>query len=268
MRQCYGSLMALLMAMLTLSTASADARSDTVLNRLEQANQAFQQALDTTDSVRAQGYYQQAIDAYTGLLDARVHNAKLYYNLGNAYMLRHDFGRAILNYRRGLQLEPGNPRLQANLRYARSQRLDQIDTGVQQAFLSRLFFWQDDLNLATQLMLAVALFWLAWAAALIHRFWRRGAWLWLAAAAAFATLLFAASAWMLHTQNTATQHGVIVAEEVPVRKGNGASYALQFPYPLHSGAEFTVLERRGAWLYIQLDNGASGWIRQTFAALW
>jgi tetratricopeptide (TPR) repeat protein len=262
------TVIALLLSLFTLPADSADLAPDALQARLEQANQAFQQALDTTDTERAQGYYQQAIDAYTQILHAGVHNAKLYYNLGNAYILRNDFGRAILNYRRGLQLAPGNPRLQANLRYARSQRLDQIETSVQQAFMSRLFFWQDDLNLQTQVILAIALFWLAWAGALAYRFWHRSTWLWLTAGAAFAALLFAASAWMIHTQNTANQHGVIVAEEAPVRKGNGASYALQFPHPLHSGAEFTVLEHRGSWLYIQLENGANGWIRQAFAVLW
>jgi tetratricopeptide (TPR) repeat protein len=264
----YPVLIALLLGSIALPAKSVDLAPDALHTRLEQANEAFQHALDTTNAEQAQGYYQQAIDAYTQLLDAGVRNAKLYYNLGNAYILRSDFGRAILNYRRGLQLEPGNPRLQANLRYARSQRLDQIETSTQQAFMSRLFFWQDDLTLPTQVIIALVFFWLAWAGAFAHRFWRRSSWLWLTCGAAFATLLFAGSAWMIHTQNTATQHGVIVAEEAPVRKGNGASYALQFPRPLHSGAEFTVLERRGSWLYIQLENGANGWIQHTFAALW
>ncbi|WP_089936083.1 SH3 domain-containing protein [Candidatus Entotheonella palauensis] len=264
----YSILIALLLSPAALLAEPVNLAPEALQARLEQANQAFQQALDTTDTESAQGYYQQAIDAYTQLIDAGVHNAKLYYNLGNAHILRNDFGRAILNYRRGLQLEPGNSRLQANLRYARSQRLDQIETSAQQAFMSRLFFWQNDLNLQTQVIIAVVFFWLAWAGALAHRFWRRGSWPWLTGGAAFAALLFAGSAWMIHTQNTATQHGVIVAEEAPVRKGNGASYALQFPRPLHSGAEFTVIERRGSWLHIRLENGANGWIRQAFAALW
>jgi tetratricopeptide (TPR) repeat protein len=264
----YDTIIALLLAALSLAAAASNPAPHVLQAYLEQANQALQRALDSIDTEQAQGYYQQAIDAYTQLLNAGVHNAILYYNLGNAYLLRNDFGRAILHYRRGLQLEPGNPRLQANLRYARSQRLDQIESSAQQAFLSRLFFWQDDLNLKTQAIFAIALFWLAWAGALAHRFWRRRTWLWLTAGAAFAALLFAGSAWMLHAQNTVAQHGVIVAEEAPVRKGNGASYALQFPHPLHSGAEFTVLEHRGSWLHIQLENGDNGWIQNAFAALW
>jgi uncharacterized protein YgiM (DUF1202 family) len=58
-----------------------------------------------------------------------------------------------------------------------------------------------------------------------------------------------------------------VAEEVVVRKGNGESYTPQLPQPLHAGTEFIVLEERGSWLAIQLDNGISGWIRHNSATL-
>ena len=235
---------------------------------MSQANDAFEQALDSTDDQQSQGYYQQAITAYEQLLATGLRNAKLHYNLGNAYFLHHDLGRAISQYRRGLQLEPGNPRLQANLRYARSQRLDQIDPSAQQALVSRLLFWHDNLSLQTQVTLAMIGFLLAWIGAFAHLFWRNTLYLWLTAAAAFGFVLFASSAIVVHTQNATEQHGVVVAPETPVRKGNGASYALQFPQPLHSGAEFEVQEQRGSWLHIQLDNGASGWIRKTHADIW
>ena len=235
---------------------------------LDQGTRAFEQALDSTDEQQAQGYYRQAIEAYQQLLTAGVHNAKLHYNLGNAYFLHHDLGRAILHYRRGLQLEPANQRLRANLRYARSQRLDQIDPSAQYAFISRLLFWHDDIGLQTQVTLALSGFLLAWAGAFAHLFWRRPSHLWLMAAAAFGFVLFASSALVVHTQHVTARHGVVVAQETPVRKGNGASYALQFPQPLHSGAEFRVQEHRGSWLHIRLDNGASGWIRRVHAELW
>lgn len=250
------------------ATPQAQLHKSQQLALLEQANRAFEQALDSTDEQRAQGYYQQAIAAYEQLVAAGVHNAKLYYNLGNAYFLRHDLGRAILNYRRGLRLEPGNRRLQANLRYVRSQRTDQIPPGTQQALVSRLLFWSDDLSLQTQTALALAAFFVIWAGAFARLFWRRTVFMALSGGAACVFVLVAASILMRHIQNTQTQNGVIVASEAPVRKGNGASYALQFPHPLHGGTEFVVRERRGSWLHIQLASGASGWIRRADAALW
>ena len=239
------------------------------LVQLEQANQAFEQALTSPTPEAAQGYYRQAIAAYEQLIAAGIHNAKLYYNLGNAYFRLNDLGHAILHYRRGLRLEPGNRQLQANLNYARSRRLDQIDVSSerQHAFLPQLFFWSDDLSVPTQWSLALAAYGLAWGCAFAHLVWRRAALLWGLAGAAFCCLLLASSSWLTQSQYTTRPAGVIMAEEVVVRKGNGESYTPQLPQPLHAGTEFVVLEARGSWLAIQLDNGTNGWIRRDSAAL-
>jgi tetratricopeptide (TPR) repeat protein len=239
------------------------------LVQLEQANRAFEQALTSPTSQDAQGYYQQAITGYEQLIAAGIHNAKLYYNLGNAYFRLNDLGHAILHYRRGLRLEPGNRRLQANLSYARSQRLDQIEVSgqPQHALLPQLFFWSDELSIPAQWTLALLGYGLAWGCAFAHLIWRRASLLWGLAGTIFFCLIFASSAWLTQSQHTTRPAGVIVAEEVVVRKGNGESYTPQLPQPLHAGTEFVVLEARGSWLAIQLDNGTSGWIRRGSAAL-
>jgi tetratricopeptide (TPR) repeat protein len=267
-KACCRCIVVLLLLLLVMRVLAQTLAPESQRALLEQANRAFEQALDSTDGQRAHGYYQQAIDAYEQLIAAGVHNAKLYYNLGNAYFLQNDLGDAILNYRRGLRLEPGNRRLRANLRYARSQRVDQIEASARHALIARLLFWYDDLSLQTQVTLALAGFLLAWGGAFVYLFWQRSSLLWLMAGAASLFVLFAGSVLVVHVQYATGRNGVVVAPEAAVRKGNGQSYALQFPRPLHSGAEFTVLEERGAWLQIQLANGATGWIRRAHAALW
>src|SRR5919109_3145096 len=237
------------------------------LVQLEQANWAFEQALASPTPEAAQSYYQQAITGYEQLVAAGIHNAKLYYNLGNAYFRLNDLGRAILHYRRGLRLEPGNRQLQANLSYARSRRTDQIDVSQQHSLVHQLFFWSNELSVPTQWTLALAGYCLAWGGAFAHLVWRRASLLWGLAGAAFVCLVFAGSTWLTQRQYTTRPAGVIVAEEVVVRKGNGESYTPQLPQPLHAGTEFVVLEARGSWLAIQLDNGTSGWIRRDSAAL-
>jgi tetratricopeptide (TPR) repeat protein len=238
------------------------------LIQLEQANRAFEQALISPTPEAAQGYYQQAMAGYERLVAAGIHNARLYYNLGNAYLRLHDLGRAILYYRRGVRLEPGNRQLQANLSYARSRRTDQIDVGSQHqpTLFPQLFFWSDTFSVPTQWALALGGYYLAWGCALAHLVWRRAALRWCLAGAAFVCLVFASSTCFTQSQYM-TKAGVIVAEEVVLRKGNGESYTPQLPQPLHAGTEFVVLEERGSWLAIQLDNGIKGWIRRDSATL-
>jgi tetratricopeptide (TPR) repeat protein len=239
------------------------------LVQLEQANRAFEQALTSPTPEAAQDYYRQAIAGYEQLISAGIHNAKLYYNLGNAYFRLNDLGHAVLHYRRGLRLEPGNRQLQANLSYARSRRIDQIDVSGQDqhAFFPQVFFWSNELSVPTQWTLALAGYCLAWGCAFAHLVWRRASLLWGLAGVAFFCLIFASSTWLTQSQYMTRQAGVIVAEEVVVRKGNGESYTPQLPQPLHAGTEFVVLEARGSWLAIQLDNDTSGWIRRESAAL-
>ena len=133
------------------------------LDLLAQANNAFDSALDSTEVAEAQDYYQRALTSYKQLLAAGIENAKLYYNVGNIYFRLNDLGRAIANYRRGLRLEPSNPRLQANLRYALSLRVDKIEPSHHASLLSQILFWHGALPLGTQFSLAVGSFVLAWA---------------------------------------------------------------------------------------------------------
>jgi tetratricopeptide (TPR) repeat protein len=237
------------------------------LAHLEQANRAFEQALISPTPEAAQGYYQQAITGYEQLIAAGVQNARLSYNLGNAYFRVHDLGRTILYYRRGLRLEPGNRQLQANVSYARSRRVDQIDVSSQRSLMQHLCFWQGELSVQTQWTLALLAYGLVWGGAFAHLRWRRAALRWSIAGTALLCVVFAGSALATHYQHTVRRAGVILAPEVVVRKGNGESYTPQLPQPLHAGTEFVVLEERGSWLAIQLDNGTSGWIRADSAAL-
>src|SRR5439155_14575997 len=69
----------------------------------------------------AAGDFKAAIADYETLVRSGQDTANLFYNLGNAYFRKSDFGRAILNYERALALEPHPPEAEANLRIARDE---------------------------------------------------------------------------------------------------------------------------------------------------
>ncbi len=62
----------------------------------------------------AQGHFKEAIAGYETLVRSGPLSANLFYDLGNAYFRTGDFGRAILNYKRALALEPHHPEAAAN----------------------------------------------------------------------------------------------------------------------------------------------------------
>ena len=65
-------------------------------------NEAFRQANSLTDEPnQAKKLYEKAILSYEKIInEGEIRNAKLYYNLANAYFLNEQPGKAILNYRR------------------------------------------------------------------------------------------------------------------------------------------------------------------------
>ena len=155
---------------------------------------------------------QRALTSYEQLLAAGIENAKLYYNVENIHFRLNDLGRAIVSYRRGLRLEPDNPRLQANLGYALSLRVDKIEVSQRVSWLSQILFWHDALPLGSQFSLAVGSFVLAWVCAFVRLFWRRPSLGWLLGGLVCFCVLFSSSSLLVHFQHTTTGHGVIVAQ--------------------------------------------------------
>ena len=73
-------------------------------------------------------------------------------------------------------------------------------------------------------------------------------------------LLGASALWDIGIDSGQTR-GVLVGDQVIVRKGNADSFSPQFEEPINRGVEFEVLEVRPDWLHIELGNGEQGWIQ-------
>ena len=54
--------------------------------------------------------------------------------------------------------------------------------------------------------------------------------------------------------------GVLIQDDVMVRKGNADSYTPQFDAPINGGVEFRILESQPVWLHVEFPNGEDGWI--------
>ncbi|MCD6175553.1 MAG: hypothetical protein J7K65_07300 [Planctomycetes bacterium] len=228
-----------------------------------QANEAFSTANKISDdSDPAHAFYRQAIVGYEKIIQTGgVHNARLYYNLANSYLLTDDLGRAILNYRRAQRLDSSNPDIHKNLSFARSKRIDQFTVPTQEKILERLFFWHYDFSIKIRFLiggicLSILCIWLI-----------LGAWIvkWPATipvCSIMMLLLIGMIASVAIEQHTWSTHhsGVIVAEAVIARQGDSDNYPESFSEPLHTGVEFEVIEQRPDWLYIKLSSDQDTWI--------
>src|SRR5919109_4713165 len=85
----------------------------------------------------ASGAFQSAIKDYEELVRSGQDAPNLFYNLGNAYFRKKDFGRAILNYERALALNRNFAEARANLRIAQDEaRALELLVGRSESFFS------------------------------------------------------------------------------------------------------------------------------------
>ncbi len=260
--------------------ASAGLTAEQRLAILEEAQNAYDTGLAQirTEPRAAQASFEAAADRFAQLIGDGAVNGALHYNLANACLQAGQTGRSILHYRVAQRLLPGDPKVDRNLDYARTLRKSRIPDSGRRALAAALLRWHQEIPVRTRFgVFAVSwlLFWALLSAACLapspagrgrlplqQPWWRWGAVataaVWLAAGASVA------ADTMLHRGAT---EGVVLADEVVVRKGNSEGFEPKFAQMLYEGVEFRVLEERPNWLHIELPDGKTGRIRADQAGL-
>ena len=252
------------------SLAKAELPKEQVYSLFNQANEYFREAnAATNDSDKAMSLYQKAILNYEKIIsDGQIHNSKLYYNLANAYFLKGDLGKAILNYVRAEELDNSDANIKKNLAFARSQRIDSISEKTQKRVLQTLFFWHYDFSIKTKFILS-CIFFAAFCLFLTIVVWFGRTVPRIIAVVIFGILVlcFIVSVSLESYTRSGTYHGVITIPEVVARQGDGRNYPASFKEPLHEGTEFDLLEQRVGWFHIKLSDDSDAWIPDNSAEL-
>jgi tetratricopeptide (TPR) repeat protein len=235
-----------------------------------QANDAFRQANSTVDDTdKANSLYENAILGYEKIIrEGRVENPKLYYNLANAYLLKGDIGRAVLNYRRAERLDRSDSDIHKNLSFARGRCADKVEIKTEKQILQTLVFWHYDLSMKIKFTIACVCF-AVFCLALTAMIWfgRKASLTMVTVVSAVLLVCFIGSLAVEGYSQTANSLGVIVSPEVVAYQGDGQNYPLSFKAPLHAGTEFELIERRPGWFHIKLADGSDGWIPLNTAEL-
>ncbi len=235
-----------------------------------QANESFRQANSmAAGSKEAEKLYEKSILSYEKIInDGQIKNAKLCYNLANAYFLKGDIGRAILNYRRAEKLDKSDTNIQKNLTFARSRRIDKVTEKTEKRVLQTLFFWHYHFPIKTKFVITCIFF------AIVCISVTAMIWLGRIAPIKLTTIItgilmvcFLFSVIIEVSGQAGRTCGVVTADEVIARQGDGRNYSASFKEPLHAGTEFDLLEDRSGWLHIRLGDDSEGWIPDSSADL-
>ena len=242
---------------------------DEMYSLYNQANQNFRQANSTADTDQAEKLNEKAILGFEKIIDqGRIKNAKLYYNLANAYFLRGNLGKAILNYRRAESLDNSDENIKKNLAFARSKKIDKVAVKTETRVLQTLFFWHYDFSIKTKFLLTCIFFGIVCiCVAGVIWFGRTGTLMTITIVCGILTICFLTSVLVESGSKSGRICGVVTAKEVVARQGDGQNYSPSFKEPLHEGTEIDLLENRLGWLHIKLSDDSDGWIPEDSAEL-
>lgn len=202
------------------------------------------------------GDYPAAIAQYEQLVSARVENAVLFYNLGNAYHGAGSVGKAVAMYERALQLDPKMEAARQNLdivlKTARRNLARPLAGEVEQA----LFFWAEAFSFKAVLFLGIlgsTLFWVL----LALRAWRPMRFVRvLAVVVGLSAALSLGAAW---SKAHPLQLAVAAQAEVPVFFGKNPDEPPRFL--LYEGDRVRVERMEKGWVLVSTAGGDRGWVQ-------
>lgn len=265
------SLICLVCLLFTAALAAGDTLSKEQIHTLfNQANDAFRQANSTVDDTdKSNSLYEKAILGYEKIIrQGHIENPKLYYNLANAYLLKGDVGRAILNYRCAEKFDKSDSDIRKNLAFARSRRVDKVEIKTEKQILQTLVFWHYDFSMRARFTVACVCFAVLCLGLTVMIWFGRNAPLTaITAISAILLVCLIGSLAVEEYSQAANLAGVIVSPEVVAYQGDGQNYPPSFKAPLHAGTEFELVERRPGWFHIKLADGSDGWIPQSAAEI-
>ncbi|MCK4385901.1 MAG: tetratricopeptide repeat protein [candidate division Zixibacteria bacterium] len=239
------TILGLIFFLFSFSEVQADVESATAL--FQKGNESYEA-----------GNFDQAIEEYQKVVDLGVKNSKVFYNLGSAHFRDNQLGKAILNYRRALSLDPRDEDSMANLRFAKLFTLDKIEEQRVNP-LSNLLHWFLNLWSVDELTIFVSLsYCLSVVFGILILFTRLRKPLMMGLTICLVVLVIFSSSLATKLYFNSVISGVLIAPQAEVRSGPGKDYILQFTG--HEGLEFRINEEAEGWYRISLPNGVKGWI--------
>ena len=199
--------------------------------------------------------WDEAIEKYLAAVNSGVSSPELFYNLGCAYYRAGDIGRAILWFERARILKPRDRDINKNLAFVRRLTQDKIESIYRNTLLQ--WFWKVMEKISfSELWWILLIVSLAATLAISYSILQlRGYWLGITLWIIFILL---AGGWYIKGSRLWETHlAIVVVPKVDVRSSPSEDGEILFT--LHSGTRTGIIERRGDWYRIAIEDGHSGW---------
>lgn len=203
--------------------------------------------------------YQNALELYIELIERGVKNPYLYYNLGNTYYKLGQIGYAILYYEKAISLKPFDRDARENLEYVRRSLKERIIPVYNESLFKFMRISYSYIKPILLILLELFFFTGFILFMLLSLFipYSRNKFKRYIALFAVLFVIFGILAFAHRTYEKNHPKGIVVEREIEVLTAPIAESEIIFP--LYEGTKAKLLESRGEWIRITLDDGREGW---------
>ena len=245
------------LAVIVGALAHAQPSQSELEESLAQARNSYQAALAEDDRVRRTRLFSEAEQQLREIAGRRDTAPEILTDWGNAALGAQDLGRAVLAYRRALDVAPTHERARTNLDWLRGRAPVWLPRPVEQGALDSLFFWHHSLSIAHRHLIGALAFALGvlllapWSARRRRTFRRASVPLLIVWVGATGSAMLAGGD---------TPGAVVLSDATVLRSADSLGAPPTLGNPLPAGAELGILESRDAWTRVALSDGTRGWV--------
>lgn len=214
-----------------------------------------QTSLDEAQLAYDAGNYEAAISLYEFVLLNDNNNGAIYTNLGHAYYLNGQSGKALQNYLRAAQLLPRNAVIAEQIVLIRAERDDEIIG--QSDWVNATYTLTADYVTISELSLSIFILWVLLFGMMSIRIKRQG----LGIPISILGIIVFIGLGLLGTRlylDYERPSAVVLVDDVQVMSGPDTSYLELFT--LHEAMELRIVENREDWVRFALPDGRQGWV--------
>ena len=207
------------------------------------------------------GEFESAIVSYEKVLATDMVSTALHYNLGCAYFSEKEYGKAILQFEKALQLSPRDPDVMHNLEYSKLFLKDRFELPEPMPFIAWFKTLRKSLSLAELKFLEEILFSLLILGIILSRL-ARGNYLGrviVSATIVTGILLLVVGGWLIDRSISLNEkHAILLVDEAKVTSAPIPGSSTLFV--IHEGTSAKILDATDAWYELRLEDGKTGWI--------
>ena len=220
--------------------------------------QADQKQFDNANKLFEQGQYEESIEQYQSLLDTGVQTAAVHFNLGNAWFRQGNIGQSVFHYLMAQALDPLDPDIRANLRFARDSA--GLPSG---GIVSPLYQWIRKVSLNVWATIALAPLWIFCFLKAIGIYKPKLAEKteFVRAMAGWVTvpgiILLGLIAWMVQSHHP----GVIIQDKAELHASPFTDSKVLLE--MKAGEEVMLMAVKNEWQQVRNSNGDLGWVESS-----